>query len=311
MRNNWKFKLSVISILGLLAAFLIYSLYYGQQFTRTEVAIKLGDKELRVVTDKLKTSREQAPTADSKDFRDYYVDTMRGFYFKLPNRKNWSKPELVKGFETLLKKSGIPLTQEMRRRIKAFESSPMFGPLVREVETLILTTGEPIELEVTNETSNQVVNVMLELARLDSESKGVKLGEKELVSLRHQFIGFQRMKFVNAFYITIFRKGILKELPIKISLPNFFVTYSSYLGPNLFRIEANEQSILTAKSHYFERIKLNGRVSDIRFDSWSLFAESPEAFYVVGIDFSHQAGSSLQAWEELRTLMNSFRIIAE
>lgn len=311
MKNNWKFKLGVISILGLLAAFLIYSLYYGQQFTRTEVGIRLGDKELRIVTNKLKTSREQAPAADSKDFREYYVDTMRGFYFKLPNSKSWSKPELVKGLEVLLEKSGIPLTPEMRKQIKAFESSPMFGPLVREAETLILTSGEPIELEITNETSNQALNVMIELARLNSESKGVKLGEKELATLRHQLIGFERMKFANSFSITIFRKGILKELPIKISLPNFFVTYSLYLRPNLVRLEANEQSILMAKSYSLEHIKLNGRKSDIRIDSWFLFAESPGAFYVVNIDFSHQAGSSLQAWEELRALMDSFRIIEE
>lgn len=176
MKNGWKSILAVGSLLFLTYWFTLAHL--GSQSTRAELAIKQGDREVRIATDALKTSPQHVPTADSKDFREYYVDTMRGLYFKLPNSKNWSKPELVKGLEAYIEKGGMPLTPEIRKRARAFESSPMLGPLAREVETLILTSGEPIELEITNETSSQAVNLMIELVKLGWESKGVKLSEK-------------------------------------------------------------------------------------------------------------------------------------
>lgn len=303
MNGRFYFKWGVILVLAVVI--FVFFAFYAKEFGQAELEVGMWGNKISVKTSQLKASPEQIAKFDPQR---YYVDSNKGFSFERPSKKTWSQPNLISGIDAVLEAKSITLTQELREIMTRNLAIHPMGPMLREVEMLRVVSGESIEIEVTDETSNEFINTIIERIKETVEEEGDELSKEELSDIRRGVIGFERTKFSNEFTISVYDKGKLKGMPIKLSLPNFFVTISTTIGLNVDHLVADEQSILMGGSLSLERVKIDEHIKDLRIDRWILLAENQERFYLVEIAYSPQTAGSIQVWEELRALMKSFHI---
>lgn len=264
--------------------------------------LDLHGNKVAITTSQLHSSQEEVAKFDP---RQYYIDSARKYSFKLPTDTGWSQPAMTSGLTDSMVSKGVVLNENMREMLQANLSINPLGPMLHAVEMLRMFWGKPISVEITDKTSNELLDTIVERV---SKAEGVERSSEEVAALRRRAIGFERLNFANEFTLSIFNKSRMGSLPIRLSLPGFFVGFSTGIGFVANKLVANERSILAGVSVQLQRAKINGRPSDFRVDRSELFAEGETNFYLVEIAFSPQTGVSIEIWEQLRTMMNSFRI---
>ena len=300
MAKNGKFyfKWSVIATFGVLT--FVFFAFFAKQFGETALELQHGDKKVSLRTSQLKAPAEKIAKFDPQR---YHVDSMRGFSFELPSKKSWSPPELIKGFDDMLEAKGVTLAPGLRENIAMALAVHPMGPMLKELEMLRVVSRDSVQIEITDETSFELLDAIIESVREKAKEEGEELSKEDLSTIRHAAIGFERMRFSNEFTISIYDKNKLKGMPIKLSLASFFVALSSAMGLTVDHLVADEQSIFAGVSLSLERVKIDDRIKDFRVDRWMLLTENQEAFYLVEIAYSPQAARSIKVWEELQALL--------
>ena len=122
----------------------------------------------------------------------------------------------------------------------------------------------------------------------------------------------------NEFLVHVYLKKYLKKefigselIENQLTLPNFFLILGSNLGLNLEKLTADEGSILTGGTYIFRDVKIGQKKTDIQYSRYYHLTEGPIAFYVVEIGYSSATGSSIERWEDLQKMVDSFRIIVD
>lgn len=289
----------------------VFFAFYARQFGAASLKVDLKGKTLSVETEQLRVSSEQASGFDPKQ---NYIDSAKGFSFKLPTTQGWSKPSHFSGIKAFFEGKGLTLGPEYQEHlIQAMSDNPV-GPMFSNVEGLRITSGESIVVEITDETSNELLNSFIESDKKRAQLAGTPYSEDDLSKMRREFLrsemlGIKDFKFSNEFIISVYDKTKLGGVPFKLSLPNFFIILSSSVGLNFEALEAKEQSILGGMSVSFQRVKINGMEKDLTVNRWFLITESDKMFYVAEIAYSPETKGSMQVWEDLTKMMKSFRVI--
>ena len=296
------FRWSVILVVAVLI--FVFFAFYAPQFTEAALTLDMAGNKVSVQTTKV--SREEVQGLDPQR---HYIDSARGFFFEAPTTENWSKPNVLSGFKALIEAKGVTLSPQLLEAYERNIAINPLGPMLRQAETVRLVSGESLRVEFTDETSNELIDKIIENTIKDAESKGVQLQDEDIVSLRRSALGVETLDFANEFTVAIFDKKKLVDLPGALSLPAFFTAISSTLGINLDKLVANENQMLTGGSVSLQKVRIDGSVKDFRVYRWMLMTESKDAFYMVEIAYSPQTAGSIQVWEDLRNLMDSFRLI--
>ena len=108
--------------------------------------------------------------------------------------------------------------------------------------------------------------------------------------------------------VNVFDKSVEEQVHIK-GLPDLVLMTMHFSAARVNRLIAEEGSdfVVTQSSATYDRIRLEGQMTSFTLESWLLFAEGKNAYYVVEISYAPQSGQSLQVWEDLQTYMDSFR----
>ncbi len=298
--GKFYFKWSVI----LFSAILIFSFFafFAKKYAQASLELDIKGNKLSVKTSQLQAEAEKITKLDPQQ---YFIDSMRGFSFEKPNRQHWSQPKLLLGLDAMLQAKNLLLTSEMREAMAAGLAVHPMGEMLKDVQVLRLVSGDSMVIEITDLTSNELIDALIAKMQKSGEAP---LSEADLADFRRQTIGFERITFSNEFTISVYDKAKLQAGPIKPSLPTFFMTLASTMGLAVDRLVADEQTILAGISLTLHQVKINGQLKELRIDRWMLLAESSNSFYLVEIAYSPQTTSSIQIWEELRALMDSFRV---
>lgn len=302
LKGRFYFRWSVI-LISIILVFVFFA-FYASQFTEAQLELSSNGKTLSIKTSKLYSPPEQIAGLDPQR---YHVDSMRGFSFEFPSEKTWSKPKLISGIDAVLEAKGTLLTPELMEQMARTLAIHPMGPMLREVEMIRVISEDSIRIEITDETSNELIDMILARVNGEAQREGAELSNQELDNLRRQLVGFERITFSNEFTVSIYDKNKLKDVPIKLSLPKFYSVISSGLDIN--SLVAEKESILATVSVSLEHVKINENIKDLRIDRWILLAENQETFFMVEIAYSPQTAESIQIWEELRALMDSFHVI--
>lgn len=110
--------------------------------------------------------------------------------------------------------------------------------------------------------------------------------------------------------VNVFERSELEEMNVR-GLPDVVLMTTHFSAARINRLIAEENSgfAITQSSVTYEPVRLDGEETAFALESWLLFAEGKEAYYVVEIAYAPQSGQSLQVWEDLQTYMDSFRVV--
>ncbi len=94
-----KNKIFVLLVGMLVIIGLSIYLFFAKSFTSTKLAIEIKGTKLEVETSKISASVDQLFKLDPKEF---YIDSLRGFFFKKTQNGHWSEPVAVKDNEAII-----------------------------------------------------------------------------------------------------------------------------------------------------------------------------------------------------------------
>jgi len=303
MKNS---RLLITSGTIVILAFLIFVFFsfFAPKFGQAELGVEIQGKKLTVRTAQLKASAENLAQFDPKT---HHIDSARGFAFELPRGEGWSRPEVLVGIAQVV--ASRKVTGLIAENMESLLTENPLGPLLRTIEATRIVYGSPQDLEFTDETSTELLEQLITTQIEAAAKKNITPTPDELKSLRRALLGFERVTMSNEFVVNVYDKSVRRLLPVKLSLPALFVSLVTSMGLAVDHIAANDQSILSGASVTLHRVRVKGQSIDFQLSRWVLFTESKEKYFVVEIAYSPQIDSSIGVWEQLRRVLDSFKVI--
>jgi hypothetical protein len=238
------------------------------------------------------------------------MDSNFGFAFKKPATETLKGPQFFKGAEGFLEAKGILSPAMKNAYMNQMQVHPL-GPMLRDVSVIKYVTGDPLNVEVTDETTSELAeeivrNMMIAAGASDPSDEEVRARRKRMIS---SLVGFERLLHHNEFAVYVYDKSKLKGVPIKHSLANFAVMMMGGMALTVDQLAADERSVLTGASFSLSNASVNGVSKDFRIDRLGLITESKDRYYMVELAFSPQSESSVKVWSELDAMLKSFVVL--
>ncbi|MBN1813539.1 MAG: hypothetical protein JXA14_17000 [Anaerolineae bacterium] len=246
---------------------------YRVERSRQKVALAApeGDQALTVDAGSIFISRQQAAALDADR---YFVDLDHGIAIRRP-LPDWGELEELTVEEQL-----------------AENNAQCFGLCDQPVYRI--RYGAPIEIQADSQT---LVN-------------GKPIPDEWLAALETLY-GPPPWTYLyySQFLVNVFDKSA-EEMRLK-GLPDLVLLTTHFSAARVNRLIAEENSdfIVVQSSAAYDRIRMQGQMTSFTLESWVLFTEGENAYYVVEISFTPQSGQPLQVWEDLQTYMDSFRAV--
>ena len=80
-------------------------------------------------------------------------------------------------------------------------------------------------------------------------------------------------------------------------------------GVNELIANSENEYVFEQVSWELKGVRVDGRQADLTLQRWALFAENPERFYIVEVQYVPTTGQSTQVWDDLQAYLNAFRVI--
>jgi hypothetical protein len=247
---------------------------YQIERNRKKVALAApeGDQALTIDAGSIFISRQQAAALDTDQ---YYVDLDHGIVIRRP-LLNWGELEELTVEEQL-----------------AESGAQCFGLCDQPVYRI--RYGTPIEIQSDRQT---LVN-------------GKPIPDDWLAALEKLYGPPPwTAPYYSQVLINVFDKSAEEQMSVK-NLPDLVILTTRYSAANVNRLIAEENSnfIVTQSSISYDRIRMEGQTTSFTLESWGLFAEGKDTYYVVEISYTPQSGQPLRVWEDLQIYMDSFRVV--
>jgi hypothetical protein len=116
-----------------------------------------------------------------------------------------------------------------------------------------------------------------------------------------------------SYYSQIMVLAIDKEVAADYTLAGIALAWGPIpqYGGGLNRVVASEESdyIFMQATTRLEKVRLDGQETDLAMERWALFAEGPQYYYLLEIDYVPEGSQSTQVQEDLQAYLASFRVI--
>jgi hypothetical protein len=308
--DSEKFKYTVLILFFVFIILLAAVLFFPRLGETQQLTVSLGGNSLSVAPSIVETRAVEPETLNRAN---YFVDVDGGFYYELPPGDKWSTPTQVSGIMNVIAEKKAVLNEETEVNLQNNLSIHPLGLMLADQEMTRIVTGDPIRIEFTPDTTNNVaeavINNILEIA---SQEDGFSPSEQEMIQLRESIykdvLMFERMDFSNEFTVTTLDKALLDK-NLESSLQIFAITTLAPLGFFLEKLVADENSILAGMRVSLRNVLVDGETESFDVYRWIYIAESKDKFHVVEIAWSPQTANSVSTWDDLKHLLNSFRIL--
>lgn len=299
-----KWAVLLVGLVGLVLAFVFFA-FFAEQFSEAKLELDIGGNKVSIATAEIKSPVSEI---EEIDLERYYVDSLRGFSFERPDSGSWSDPEHIEGFDAFIDAKSLTVPPEVREQMASLIRFHPLGRMMQRMLVVRLTSGAPILVEITDETSNETLDLMIEVIREEAAKKGENIDDEFIKRVRRNALGFESFNFSNEFTVTILEKRYAKGAPIKLTLPGLFLAIVGQFGLSVDKLVADESTILAGATFDLERVKIDGRLKDLRVDRWMLMMERAEQYYLIEVAYSPQTSDSVEVWNQLRDMMNTFRV---
>jgi ribonuclease HI len=80
-------------------------------------------------------------------------------------------------------------------------------------------------------------------------------------------------------------------------------------GVNDLVANPDSQYVFEQVSWELKGVRVDDRQADLTLQRWALFAEGPDRYYIVEVQYVPAAGQSMQVWDDLQAYLDAFRVI--
>ena len=80
-------------------------------------------------------------------------------------------------------------------------------------------------------------------------------------------------------------------------------------GVNMLVANPDSQYVFEQVSWALKGVSVAGLKTDLTLQRWALFAESPDRYYIVEVQYVPAAGQSMQVWDDLQAYLAAFCVI--
>lgn len=297
----------MLLFLLVVVAGVVFDRYLSHRSGLRDLTVPVGDKALTVSG---KQFQEVAPST-ATDPERVYVDSRLGFRFELPTSLKWSKPEQMTACEHLVRQGVLPDAAAIPNFKKALALQPM-GEMLAEGTVLLLTHGEPVTAEVTDETTMDALDTQLARLKELAVGQGEQVTDEQLADLRREVVAKKtlrkRFPVQNTFAVSVMDKSLADEL-VPATAANLFAQ-SLVGGGTLDKLVADERSVLSGSKQTWRHILVNGRDGELTLYGVNLITQSDRYLYKVEILFSPQTQTPLDVLDELQRMLQSFRMLS-
>ena len=275
--------------------------------------LALGDAaEARVTID---TSQTVVTQRDLRRYQleDYYIDSQQGLAFWTPKSEGWSEPEVLSKGDLLVRMGLLPNLDDWDEVKKPSYAVPL-GAMLMEASNIILEHGKPLACELTDESSTSVADSVMEKLLSIAKEQGEEMDQEQITELRKQLVrggvDVESLNISNCFVATVFDKALAQTSPVAANLGNVFLAHMMTTREAVERLVADSDSVMWGSHQTFTNIRVAGQLRELTVYRANLLVDGEDKCFGLSITFSPQTGSPMSVWEELRKMLDSFRVIA-
>lgn len=292
-----------------LALFFDRWLQYKKQ-VQENIRIKLDNYEASVDSSTILASEA---TFEDADTNLKFVDSKKGFMFDKPSSTGWSDPQYMDTYTMFSNMGLLTENQSYEEFMAAGEVVPM-GSMIFNSENILFTFGEKIECEVTDNTSNKIVDTLISRLIAFAEKSGDDLPTDEEISvtkkkLLFSNINIEKFNIQNTFAVHIYDKNLAAHSPIKANISNMFIMIAKQHGGSVDKLVANENAIMWGSQQTLTNIKIADQIKEVKTYTLNTLFENKRYIFEINILFSPQTETPIMVWDDLQQMLDSFQVI--
>lgn len=298
----------VILILGLLSVFIK---------TTEKLKVDLGGQELQV-------SDVKTVSPENVNRGKYYINQEERFAFANPDTKNWSQVTHYSGIVGIFKIMEIDSdVLTMQTLANGLLNNPL-GNVISDVSLYYFENQESRKtVSVTDSSGTDLVEYYYKKARRQllnpnsqnyidtSKVENKKAYHIQLNRYRRSLLGFNSFVGKESFLLYVFPKNKLDESMKNTSLPEFFISLSSFLGLKTEKLVATRSQILIGSEIYLHQVLIGSVLGNYQNKKWMLFTENDNYFYAIEINYSPQLSKNIDLWDQLQSALQSFVLLSD
>lgn len=303
------YKWYYIIMIGLLAllipAYYLYIVKTKGGYEKTEP---------QTVTVDNKTIQANPATSDIniavKTNEDVFTDSSYGFSLIVSN--DFKRSEYLDYFQFLGQK-GLLSTPNETQSIRNNLEVAQFGELLLNSSSLTFQYGSPTDIYFTKNTTTDPIEIHLKRIITQYRKDGTVLTEEQIEKLRHQLnfgeSEIEKMAFTQSFSITIMPKKFSNGYGMTANISNVFLVLLISNPQPMDSLLASNQSIVWHSTAKLSNVKVEEKETDLLIYRIERLVESENYFFLLTIQWSPNLVSSLDVWDKLQKMFESFHII--
>lgn len=281
---------------------------YSQRKSVNQLTLALDDKKVTVDTSKMKLSTLETQAQLSNQ----YSDSEKGFGFELPSSPGWGKPQHLDVKELLLKLKILPDEESFEPLKQRLGLIPM-GNMLLESNNILIQYGEGIPCELTDDTSNAVIDSLIEKGNELAVEQGENmLSEEETREIRKNLLRANNPpeNFItqNMFGIHVYDKSLASQSPVPPTLGNLFLHIARSQIPIVDKLVSNDESILWGWQQTMTNVLVGGSLREVTTYTMNGLFENENYLLELNIVFSPQTDVSITVWNDLQNMFQSLRV---
>ncbi|WP_203257935.1 hypothetical protein [Hyunsoonleella ulvae] len=300
---NWYPVFMLLFLLVIVIAVIVDR--FGQ---RNSLVLEIDEQKLKVNPKKNKIDSMDNLESNTNSF----IDSHLKFSFHKPILKSNVKLNRV-SYGELLIKIGVAAPDNEDEIIRAVQMVNPFGKMITNSNNIDIQIGDKYEIQFNNESSlsriERYINNVVQIAKDNNEELPT---DEEISNLRANLmygdLDIYALNYFNGCIIQVFNKEDAKETMIPPTLPNIFSSLQSTIKEPLESLVSNEDSILWGTTNHYLKVLINGVKKDFSIYRMYQLIENKDFVYLIQLQWSPQTNEAINTWEELKKLLENFKV---
>jgi hypothetical protein len=286
---------------------IVVGVFVDRSGERKTVTLGSGEQALTVTPRVEKIEGGQnLPSSDH-----LHADTRLKFSVAKPPGKKDLKVEYL-DLGTFMLRLGIVPEDKLQETLKGI-ALQSFGTMRIHSTNILIPFGQVHSLQFEKDSSTRQIEKYLgRYSEFFQNETGTPMAEEELGDMRMRLMlgdaEIVRINYQNGFTIHIFEKKYTLDTYLPPNLPNIFSFFQTVINEPIDELVANADAILWSTSNYFKRIQVDKEQKDFTIFRKYQLLDNDEYIYMVQLQWSPQTPDAVNTWEELKYMMENFKI---
>ena len=289
---------------------IVIAVIFDRNGERNSLVLKLDEQKVEVNPKKNRIDSVHKLASSTNT----YTDSHLRFSFHKPELKSTVNLKRI-SYGDLLVKIGIATPENVDHIVQNVLTIDPFGKMKINSSIVDIQIGDIYKLRFDDESSlsrvEKYINNVVEVAKEGDEP----LSNEVISGIRSKLLyGDSNLKSLNYFngcVIHVFNKADAVDSMLPATLPNIFSSLQSLINEPLESLTSNQESILWGTTNHYLKILVNGIKKDFSIYRMYQLIENKNYVYLIQLQWSPQSNEAINTWEELRKLLENFKVTVD